>query len=67
MGGSALLHTISFMAVVVMIVLTVWIALVLESGHSPTPQQQASKPGAEPGQAIAPEREHAVGAERIAR
>ena len=32
MGGSALLHTISLLAVVVMILLTVWIVLVLESG-----------------------------------
>jgi hypothetical protein len=55
MGGSAVLHTISFMAVVVMILLTVWIALVLESGGDPPARnQQAGKPGDEPGQAAAP-------------
>jgi hypothetical protein len=32
MSGSALLQTISFMAVVVGILLTAWVAVVLESG-----------------------------------
>lgn len=35
MDGSALLQTISFIAVIVAILLTVWIALLLESGGRP--------------------------------
>jgi hypothetical protein len=35
MGGSALLHTVTFGAVIVVILLTVWIALLLESGGHP--------------------------------
>ena len=35
MGGSALLHTVTFGAVIVVILLTVWIALLLETGHPP--------------------------------
>jgi len=60
MGGSALLHTISLLAVVVMILLTVWIVLVLESGGDPSrAQQEAAEPSDEPGEAAAPEREAA--------
>jgi hypothetical protein len=58
MSGSALLHTISFMALVLVILLTVWIVLVLESGGHPSrTTQEAAKPGDEPGEATAPERE----------
>jgi hypothetical protein len=77
-GGPALLHTISFSGVVVVLLLMAWIALALESrdappsdhpssGHPPGDRQlsdrpsrttqEAAKPGDEPGQAIAPERE----------
>jgi hypothetical protein len=35
MGGSALLHTVTFGGVIVAILLTVWIALLLESGGRP--------------------------------
>jgi hypothetical protein len=47
------------MAVVVMILLTVWIALVFESGGHPPARKQQAKVGDEPGQAAAPEREAA--------
>jgi len=58
MSGSALLHTISFMALVLVILLTVWIVLVLESGGHPSrTTQEAAKPGDEPGEPTAPERE----------
>ena len=57
MSGPALLHTISFTALVVMILLTVWIALVFESGgHPPARKQEAAKLDDEPGQATGPER-----------
>jgi hypothetical protein len=62
MSGSALLHTVSFLALVGVILLTVWIVLVLESsGHPSHRRQEAAKPGDEPGEATAPERggEHA--------
>jgi hypothetical protein len=45
MGGSALLHTVTFAAVIVMILLTVWIVLLLESGgHPPRARQDLTKP-----------------------
>ena len=48
------------MAVVVIVLLTVWIALVLESGGYPRAQkQEAANSSDEPGQATAPEREAA--------
>ena len=55
-----MLHTISFMAVVVVILLAGWIALMLESGaHPPRTEQGAVKPHDEPAEAAAPEREAA--------
>lgn len=60
MGGSASLHTIAFVAVVVMILLAAWIALVLESaGHPPGRKEEAATLSDEPGHAIAPDREAA--------
>jgi hypothetical protein len=57
MGGSALLHTISFIAVIVMILLTVWIVLLLESsGRPPRAKQGEAKPGDQSGQTTAPDR-----------
>jgi len=48
------------MAIVVVILLAVWIALLLESGgHPPRAKQEAASPSDEPGQATAPEREAA--------
>jgi hypothetical protein len=49
---------ISFMALVLVILLTVWIVLMLESGGHPSrTTQEAAKTGDEPGEATAPERE----------
>lgn len=46
MGGPALLHTVTFAAVIVMILLTVWIVLLLESGsHPPREKREPAKPG----------------------
>jgi hypothetical protein len=59
MSGPALLHTISFLAFVFMVLLTVWVVLVLESGHSSRSRPEAAKPRDEPGAATAPEREAA--------
>jgi len=60
MGGSALLHTISFAALVVVFLLTAWIVLMLESGGDPShAQQERAEPGDEPGQATALDREAA--------
>jgi hypothetical protein len=60
MSGSALLHTISFLAVVAAILLTASVVLVLESGdHPPEREQQAAKLRDEPGDATAAEREAA--------
>ena len=60
MSESALLHTITFLAVVAGILLTAWVALMLESGgHPPAREQQAAKLSDEPGDATAPEREAA--------
>ena len=51
MGGSALLHTVTFAAVLVMILLTVWIVLMLESGgHPPRNKQGLAKPADRPDQ-----------------
>jgi hypothetical protein len=48
---------VAFMAVVVLIVLTVWAAMVLEAGERPPGRaQDAATPGHERGQATAPER-----------
>lgn len=58
MSGPALLHTISFMAVVAAILLTASVVLVVESGDRPAARKnQAAKPRDEPGDATAPERE----------
>jgi len=60
MGGSALLQTVSFLALVAIVLLTVWIVLVLESGgHPPAREEEAAKPSEEPGEAPAPERKAA--------
>ena len=51
MGGSALLHTVTFAGVLVMILLTVWIVLMLESGgHTPRDKQELAKPADHPDQ-----------------
>jgi hypothetical protein len=56
MGGSVWFY-VAFMAVVVMIVLTVWAAMVLEAGQRPPGHgRRAATPGDEPGQTSAPER-----------
>jgi hypothetical protein len=55
-----LLQTISFLAVVAVIILTGCVVLVLESGgYPPERAQQAANLSDEPGDAIAPEREAA--------
>lgn len=60
MGGSALLHTVTFGAVLVAILLTVWIALMLESGgHPPHTREGTAEPTDHPGQAAAPDRQDA--------
>jgi hypothetical protein len=56
MGQTAWFY-VAFMAVVVMIVLTVWAAMVLEAGEQPPGRaQDAATPGREPGETNAPER-----------
>jgi hypothetical protein len=51
MGGSALLHTVTFAAVLVAILLTVWIAVLLESGgHPPRDNQGPTEPTDRPDQ-----------------
>jgi hypothetical protein len=56
MGQTAWFY-VAFMAVVVMIVLTVWAAMVLEAGEQPPGRAQgAATPGHEPGETNAPER-----------
>ena len=48
---------VAFMAVVVLIVLTVWAAMVLEAGERPPGRgQDAATPGHERGETNAPER-----------
>ena len=60
MSGSALLHTVSFMALVAVIVLTVLVVLMLESGgHPPAREQEAAMLSNETGDATAPERQAA--------
>jgi hypothetical protein len=59
MSGSAL-FLIAFAAVGVMIVVTVWGAMVLEAGARPPGRApEAARPGDEPGEPKAPEREAA--------
>jgi hypothetical protein len=59
MSGPALLR-ISFLAVVAVILLAVWIALVLEGGdHPAAPTRETAKPSDETGQTVAPDREAA--------
>jgi hypothetical protein len=60
MTGSALLHTISFMAVVAVVMLTALVVLMLESsGHPPAREQEAAELSDETGDATAPERQAA--------
>ena len=60
MSGAALLHTISFLAVVAAILLAASVVVVLESGsHRSAPEQQGAKLSNESGDATAPEREAA--------
>jgi hypothetical protein len=59
MSGSAL-FLIAFAAVGVMILVTVWGAMVLEAGaRQPGRGPEAARPGDEPGEPKAPEREAA--------
>jgi hypothetical protein len=59
MGGTVW-FLVAFAAVVVMILLTVWAALVLEAGgQAPGRTQEAAKPAGEPGEANAPEQKAA--------
>ena len=59
MSGSAL-FLIAFAAVVVMILVTVWAAMVLEAGaRPPRRRQEDARPGDEPGELKAPERKAA--------
>lgn len=44
MGGSALLHTIAFAAVLVVVLLVIWIALMLESGEQPHEEHRLTEP-----------------------
>ena len=51
---------VAFAAVVVMIVLTVWAALVLEAGERPPGRgREAARPASVPGEAAAPEQKAA--------
>ena len=66
MGGSALLHTVTFAAVLVMILLTVWIVLLLESGgHSAPRRQEAAKLTDGPSHGTAPERQRSAGSRPV--
>jgi hypothetical protein len=59
MGGTVW-FLVAFGAVVAMILLTVWAALVLEAGEqAPGRRQEAAKPGGEPGEVHAPEQKAA--------
>jgi hypothetical protein len=59
MSGPALFH-ISFIAVVAVILLAVWNALVLEAGdHLAAPTHETAKPSDETGQTAAPDQEAA--------
>lgn len=56
MGHTAWFY-VAFMAVIVMIVLTVWAALVFEAGERPPGRaQDAATPGHERGETTTPER-----------
>ena len=56
MSGTAWFY-VAFMAVVVMIILTVWTAMVLEAGEQPPGRgQEAAMASDEPGETNAPER-----------
>ena len=58
--GVTVWFLVAFGAVVVMILLTVWGALVLESGgQAPARRQEAAEPGGEPGAANTPEQKAA--------
>jgi len=61
MGGTGTVwFLVAFGAVVVMILLTVWAALVLEAGEqAPGHKQEAARPGGEPGEADTPEQKAA--------
>ena len=59
MDGSAL-FLIAFGAVVVMILVTVWTALVMEAGaRPPGRQREDARPAGEPGEPEAPDRQAA--------
>jgi hypothetical protein len=59
MGGTVW-FLVAFAAVVVMILLTVWAALVLEAGgQAPGRTQEAARAAREPGEANAPEQKAA--------
>ena len=59
MSGPAL-QLAGFIAVVALILLTVWLAMVLEAGEQPPAgKPDAVQPGAEPGEKAAPERKAA--------
>jgi hypothetical protein len=59
MSGTAWFH-IAFGALVVVILLTVWAALVLEAGpDAPAREQETAERGGEPGEMDAPERKAA--------
>ncbi len=57
MGGTGTVwFLVAFGAVVVMILLAVWAALLLEAGEqAPGHKQEAARPGGEPGEANTPE------------
>jgi hypothetical protein len=56
MSGTALFH-IAFAALVVVILLIVWAALVMETGARPPGSgREAAEPGHEPGETNVPER-----------
>jgi len=58
--GVTVWFLVAFGAVVVLILLTVWAALVLEAGgRAPGRMPEAARPAGEPGEADAPEQEAA--------
>ena len=55
-----MLHTISFLAFLLVVLLTAWVVLMLESGgHRSRTSHEAVKPSDEPGKAAVPEHEAA--------
>ncbi len=54
MSGTAWFH-IAFGALVIVILLMVWVAMVLEAGPGPPVRQETAEPGSEPGEMDAPE------------